>query len=77
MTTATLIGRASRTADQVRTEADRFDPAKVFAVLLIIPFVVVGWTARKGFQAVWAVLSWVCGALLIGWRSAGGEGGPD
>lgn len=66
MTTATLIGRASATADQVRAEASELDPAKVALTLLfLVPFVV-GWL----LGALWTGAAWAWQAAVQGFRTS-------
>lgn len=70
MTTATLIGRASRTADQVRAEARELDPAKVLlTVLFVLPFAL-GWLVGVAVRAVWTVFAWTWTAVVVGFRTA-------
>lgn len=70
MTTATLIGRASRTADQVRAEARELDPAKVLLTLLfVVPFTL-GWLAGGVVRVLWTVFAWTWTALVVGFRTA-------
>lgn len=71
MTEATLLGKASRTADQVRAEAKELDPVKVALTLLFVPFFVIGWAVRMVVRACWAVFSLVWSAVVVGWRTAG------
>lgn len=76
--TAAVWARAVRTADQVREEARRLDPAKVLlTALLLLPFAL-GWLAGALVRAVWAVLSTTWAALAVGFRTAlgGGEDEP-
>jgi hypothetical protein len=66
MTTATLLGKASRKADKVRTEARDLDPAKVALTLLfLVPFVV-GWL----LGALWTGLAWAWQAAVEGFRTS-------
>ena len=55
---------------QVRTARAQIDPARVFAlVLMVLPWLI-GWTLRKTVIGVWWVVSYLYAAGQVGWRAA-------
>lgn len=60
-------------ADQVREESRQLDPAKaVLTALFLVPFVL-GWLAAQTVRTCWALISWTCAAVVVGWRTAHGR----
>lgn len=71
----TLLMRAGAVADEVRAEAAKIDPVKVAVTLLMVVPFVLGWLAAKTVRAVWAAVSWLWAAAVVGWRTASQPGG--
>lgn len=70
MTTATLLGRASRTVDRIDAEAKQLDPRKAALTLLFfLPFVL-GWLVGMTVRALWATFAWIWTAGVVGFRVA-------
>jgi hypothetical protein len=53
-------------ADAIRAEARELDPVKVLLTLVLLPFFVVGFSARFA----WVVISMVWTGCVYGWRVA-------
>lgn len=62
--------RLAATLDQVHAEARELRPARVALTLVTAPLWVAGWLAGRAVRASWAVLSWGCAALVVGFRVA-------
>jgi hypothetical protein len=70
MTTATILGRASRAVDQIDAEAKQLDPRKVLLTLaMVVPFVL-GWLVGMTVRALWATFAWIWTAGVVGFRAA-------
>lgn len=60
----------SATVDQVRAEARQIDVVKALLTLLVLPFFVLGWSARMVWRGFCFVVSFVGAAVKVGWRAA-------
>jgi hypothetical protein len=70
MTTATVVGRLSRTVDQIDAESRQLTPSRVALTLLfVLPFVI-GWLVGMTVRALWVTLAWVWTAGVVGFRAA-------
>lgn len=61
----------SATVDQVRAEARQVDVTKLLLTLLLLPFFVLGWSARMVWRVACYVISFAGAACKVGWRAAG------
>lgn len=59
------------TVDQVRTERRSIDATKLLLTLLLLPFFVLGWSARMVWRSFCWSLSFAAAACRVGWRAAG------
>lgn len=69
--------------DTIRSRAAAIDPAVAAAALLrmvlvvvALPFLLVGWTARILVRGAWAAATWVFAAVQVGWAQAGPRTAP-
>jgi hypothetical protein len=60
----------SATVDQVRAEARQVDVAKLLLTLLLLPFFVLGWSARMVWRSFCFVVSFAGASARVGWRAA-------
>lgn len=65
----------SATVDQVRAEARSIDVTKWLLTLLLLPFFVLGWSARMVWRGFTFVVSFAGAACKVGWRAAAPKDG--